>query len=160
MLNIIRKLYKWINGLKKYHTMHIIVIPQAVLFIFFYFFCIIDSSVGLIKTPDEESMLGALIIIFLVLYLSVISLSIAIAIIYSIFIILKEKSSNIKIRIKSDFILRNKFYHIIFISSIINFIIMLILLPFGLSVYFLTFILTFPVAEIYALYSFLIQHLF
>ena len=160
MLNIIRKLYNWITGLKKYHAMNIIVVPQAVLFILFYFFCIIDSSIGLFKTPDEESMLGVLIIIFLILYLSLISLSIAIAIIYSIFIIIKEKSNNIKIRIKSDFILRNKFYHIIFISSIINFIIMLILLPFGFSVYFLTFILTFPVAEIYALYSFIIQHLF
>ena len=160
MTNILHNIYNKITGLKKYHTIHIIVVPQAVLFIFFYFFCIIDSFVGLIKTPDEESMLGVLIIIFLILYLSLISLSIAIAIIYSIFIIIKEKSSNIKIRIKSDFILKNKFYHIIFISSIINFIIMLILLPLGLSVYYLTFMLTFPVAEIYALYSFLIQHLF
>lgn len=156
MKNILCKFYNYIIGLKKHLVMHIIIIPQAVLILLSYFICNIYLLVNLIKDPDGEGVILFLIaVLLLVLYFVVVFISIVLAVVTSIFMKITKKQIEIKVPF-----FQSKFYNIVCFASIINFIIMVVTLPFGIIIFYALFLLTFPTIQAYYLLSWLIQHLF
>ena len=146
MLNIIRKLYSWVTGLKKYHAMHTFVMPPALCFIAGYLICIY-SDIGCVHEPGAVEFF--LEIVFII-YFGILTICSILAICIAIILKLLSKYG-CRYFIKSHIVLYSWFYNAIFIFGLIinTFTILLIIIrPQNID---LGTILYFPFRIIYSL---------
>ena len=155
MVNILRKISQWLIGLKQYHAMHAFTAVPGFFMIAIYAFVIFEDI--FIKENAGESaifLLAGFMVYTCILCICAI-LAICILFVTLLLKIYKKKS----IFVKSTFLLKNKFYNVIFYTGlIINIITFLIFIFAMLDIDFggefdLGMILCLPLAIIYGIQS-------
>ncbi len=139
MKKALKSFYNFLIKLKRYHAMHIMVIPSALFYFSTY------SFLWLLCFNDWDRVSSDAVIFVwaaLIIYCFILFISLIIAIIVTIIILIRGKITKTKIFVQSKFLLENKFYNFIFL--------------FILGQYFLAIIFAFfPQYELYFLfYSF------
>ena len=115
MKKALKSFYNFLIKLKRYHAMHIMVIPSALFYFstysFWWLWCFSDWDY--VFSDTLIFTLVALIIYGFILFISFI-----IAIVVTIIILVRGKFTKTKILVQSKFLLENKFYNFIFLFII------------------------------------------
>ena len=122
MIKYLKILYNFLMKLKKYHAMHILIIPPASFFIVTY------SMIWIWCLADWDFVfpgLGILILFIAAIYYCILFCSAIIAILAAIIIFIKQKHANKKINVHSQVLLKNRFYNCIFFISLIHYFLLL-----------------------------------
>ena len=138
MKKALKSFYNFLIKLKRYHAMHIMVIPSALFYFstYSYLWLLCFNDWDRVSSDAAIFVWAALIIYCFILFISLI-----IAIIVTIIILIRGKITKTKILVQSKFLLENKFYNFIFL--------------FILGQYFLAIIFAFfPPYDLYFLFYF------
>ena len=120
MIKCFKFFYNLLMNLKRYHAMHIFVIPSILLFISLY------SIIFFSSIQSGNTYYGTIIFLFLYLVFTILSLYAALFIAVIMFLFSKCYFHK-KVYVKSTILLNNKFYNILFfIVLVINTLILLI----------------------------------
>ena len=112
MKEALKSFYNFLIKLKRYHAMHIMVIPSALFYFSTY------SYLWLLCFSDWERVFpNAAIFVWaaLIIYCFILFISLIVAIVVTIIILIREKFTKTKILVQSKFLLENKFYNFIFL---------------------------------------------
>ena len=112
MKEALKSFYNFLIKLKRYHAMHIMVIPSALFYFSTY------SYLWLLCFSDWERVFpNAAIFVWaaLIIYCFILFISFIIAIVVTIIILIRGKITKTKIFVQSKFLLENKFYNFIFL---------------------------------------------
>ena len=120
MQNPIKATYNFIKNLKQYHAVHALVIPHTVFFSTFLF-----SILVLPIFPDkiQDFWFGLGFTSFSLYIVVALFLPIYLVVITEIIILIIQFFKKEKILVKSDFLLNNKFYNLLFFLNLIIFVI-------------------------------------
>ncbi len=143
MKEALKSFYNFLIKLKRYHAMHIMIIPSALFYFSTY------SYLWLICLRDWEHVFpNAAIFVWaaLIIYCFILFISLIIAIVVTIIILIRGKITKTKIFVQSKFLLENKFYNFIFLFILCQYFLAIIFAffpPYGLYFlfYFFPFIL-------------------
>ena len=121
--------------LKQYHAMHVLIIPSALFFIVFHILFWIYIIITLNKNNAYEIAFTSLVLF--IIYLAIAIFSVFTALFVEILILIIQYIQNRKLYVKSNFLLNSKFYNIIYILTLINYLIIIsgIKIEFPISAY-------------------------
>ena len=112
MKEALKSFYNFLIKLKRYHAMHIMVIPSALFYFstysFWWLWCFIDWDYVF-----SDTLIFTLVA--LIIYCFILFISLIIAIVVTIIILIRGKITKTKIFVQSKFLLENKFYNFIFL---------------------------------------------
>lgn len=124
MLKVLKNIYNKIVELKKYHAVHVCIVPLFIIVL------AVVLLVCAVSSADIDPELGRACGIFLVMCFATIYFTAIIfavlAILIELIILLVQYHKKIKITVKSKFLLCNPIYNIIFILSLVNFVVITI----------------------------------
>ena len=121
--------------LKQYHAMHVFIIPSALFFIILHILFWIYIIMTLNKNNAYEIAFTSLILF--IIYLAIAIFSAYTALFVEILILIIQYIQKRKLYVKSNFLLNSKFYNIIYILTLINYLIIMlgIKIEFPISAY-------------------------
>ena len=127
--------YNLLMKLKQYHAMHVLIIPSALFFIVFHILFWIYIIITLNKNNAYEIAFTSLVLF--IIYFSIAIFSAYTALFVEILILIIQYIQKRKLYVKSNFLLNSKFYNIIYILTLINYLIIIsgIKIEFPISAY-------------------------
>ena len=130
MKKVLKSIYNFLMMLKRYHATHALIIPNALYMILTHALVDILYIIGFIQSPPyptEPDFTAAFCCVFGLIYilcaLPLILIFFALFLVINILVrIIRRKP----VYVKSKFLLNSRFYNIIYILSILNFLILII----------------------------------
>ena len=124
MKKTLKSFYNFLIKLKRYHAMHIMIIPSALFYFstysFWWLWCF----------SDWDYVFSAIWLyawVALIIYCFILFISLIIAIVVTIIILIRGKITKTKIFVQSKFLLENKFYNFIFLFILCQYFLAIIL---------------------------------
>ena len=142
MIKCFKFFYNLLMKLKQYHAMHILIIPSALFFIIFYILfwimLIIDRT-----SADDIYTAGFISFGLFIVYSAIAILSAYTSLLVEILILIIQYIQKRKFYVKSKFLLNSKFYNIIYILTLINYLIIILgdKIEFPISLYDYSFMM-------------------
>lgn len=124
MIKCFKFFYNLLMKLKQYHAIHILIIPSALFFIIFHIlFWIIIIIDG--RSTNDIYEAGLISFVLFIIYLAIAIFSVFTALFVEILILIIQYIQNRKLYVKSNFLLNSKFYNIIYILTLVNYLIII-----------------------------------
>lgn len=116
MINCIKKFYNWLMILKRYHAVHVFVIPNILYLLICNLYLICHLSDFYPNDSDSYGILFIMLISFIAIGIA--HYSFILGIIIEIIILIRQALNKQKIYVQSKFLLQNKVYNILFLWSL------------------------------------------
>lgn len=142
MIKYLKLFYNFLIKLKQYHAVHVLIIPSALFFIIFYILfwimLIIDGT-----SADDICAAGFISFGLFIIYSAIAILSAYTALLVEILILIIQYIQKRKFYVKSNFLLNSKFYNIVYILTLINYLIIILgdKIEFPISLYEYSFMM-------------------
>ena len=141
MFKYLKTFYDFLMKLKQYHAVHVIVIPQILTLPICYCYTFYIAICGF---KPEDDIYGFTIISALGLCLFYIYILPILSLFTATIIFVIQKLTTTKLKITSPFLLYNSFFNVIYLLTLINYIITVLVFIVGDLGKYLCFICTIP----------------